>query len=934
MLTVSNDYKTAIVAPTRQMRAYLRFNNATNLRGCDGLISIDWKANLFDEERPTFGCAVASSVEVKFYTNNLSGISYETSYIDAYIGIVTKDTGTAPSGSIEPDTATVEYMHIGRFFITDVEYDDNIVTATAYDVFYRLSKEYVPTVTRSSSGYAVKDILNDIFTQCSMGYNTISTNYGYVQTVYSGTCREQLGWMTAFMSNYGISLVASRTSNTVYKVVDPLAQWSSGYTSYNITDASIYEGGIDIKPDYTVTSITSGTADAPIVSGSGLGLERENPNITQTKVSSLYTNWNNKSFTPMTVEFRGDPRIEVGDVIKVTHNSTDYRCWVHSIHAIFNGGLSCSLECYGDSEATYQMSTAPTAAKIDSIKTEVGEIIQRINAGDEGYCTKIYDSNGNWTEFLITDQMDYTQATSVWRFNLNGLSHSTSYSGGTYSFALDDQGRIVANRILVGRIQGTGSASYWDFDNDEINLTGSFTMTGGSINITTSSLSQDVIKLTYGSSSSIMRSQGFEVASVGLSPYYKSTLTYDGLTITDNGTTSASIAKDKIWVGTHSGTTPTNAIILDYANGITYQGSSSAIYAKINLDGDGIGRLQLGKGAANKPRVTLDKDALKFYNSSGTEIRSYPATGLNIGDLNMSGTISSTNSSWDLTNDTVSMKGTFTMTGGSIALSSTTADIIKVTATGYGITSIGQGAFTATSSGLSPAMKGILGYNSLVIKEGSSTNRVQLTTSGLVFKDSNGTETMTYPATGLTLPYKNITMNGEETSDLDNCTDSGRYTFTSAAAHNPYSAGGVVDVYKNSSTHYYQLAFSNSTANDDVAYINVRKHNADGFHAWQRIITPAQGVVTLNGNTATSYSTSGTTQTFALDNGLYLVTTSRTNSTSTAQDGVWLVQSHTTSSHLTALLTPSGTTTVSINAGTLTLTTGSNNVRITITKLS
>ena len=215
--------------------------------------------------------------------------------------------------------------------------------------------------------------------------------------------------------------------------------------------------------------------------------------------------------------------------------------------------------------------------------------------------------------------------------------------------------------------------------------------------------------------------------------------------------------------------------------------------------------------------------------------------------------------------------------------------------------------------------------------DSSSNKRVDISISGIAYQNASGTNTATYPSTGY--PWGSLVSNGEETSDLDNCTDSGRYTFTNAAAHTPYSAGGVVDVYKNSS-YMYQLAVSNNSSNDDVAYINIRKHNSSGWHEWQRIITPAQGLVTLNGNQATSYSTSGTTQTYTLDNGLYLVTTSRTNSTSTAQDGVWLVQSHTTSSHLTALLTPSGTTTVSISAGTLTLTTGSTNVRITITKLS
>ena len=741
MLTASADYISAVAAADRQVRAYLRFNNTTNLRGYDGLISIDWYSNLFDEERPSFGCAVASYIEAKFYNNNISGISYETSYVDAYIGVVTKDTGTAPSGSIEPDTATVEYMNLGRFYISEVETDENIVTITAYDVMSKLSKNYVPTVTRSSNGYAIKDICNDIFSQCGTGFTPLTNNYGYVDTVYEGTCREQLGWMCSLMYNNGDTFVASRQVTTGPAHRSLVDSWGD-YSNYTITDNVIYEGGIDIKPNFTINSITSGTADNPIVAGNGVGLERENPNITQAKVTTIYNNLNGKTWTPMTIEFRGDPRLMVGDVVKVTHKGTNYRCYIQHMHTIFNGGMSATIECYGDSEATYQMSTAPTAARIQSVQTEVADIIRSINAGSAGYCTKIFDANGNWTQFLITNQMDYTQATSVWKFDIDGLSHSTSYSGGTYSFALDDQGRIVANRILVGRIQGTGSASYWDFDNDEINLTGSFTMTGGSINITTSSLSQDVIKLTYGSSSSIMRSQGFEVASVGLSPYSKSTMTYSGLTITDNGTTSASIAPSKIWVGTHSGSTLNNVISLDYSSGIKWQKSSSEDYLTVSKDGH---------------------------------------------------------------------------------------DAVTLTLHGYGSNTTGAR----------------ITYSGAVFQDSASTTRISLGQNGLTFYDSNGNETYTYPATGLTI-----------------------------------------------------------------------------------------GTVDLTGNEQHGYASTGT-RTITLATGTYLITSARYNNANATQDGVWVASVYSGgTSHMTALLAPTGGTTASISGGTLTLTTGSVNVRITITKLS
>ena len=537
----SQAYLDAMKATTREIRAYLRFNDSTNLRGCDGLISIDWHSNLFDEPRPTFGCCVSSYIEAKFYDNNISGIAFETAYVNMFIGCVLEDTGTAPIGSIEPDTATVEYVPCGRYYVTNVKHEENIVTITAYDNLYKLNKNYVPTVTKGVNGYAVKDIVNDIYTQCSLGYNAATSNYGYVDTVYEGTCREQLGWMSPFMNSNGVCFAASRVLTTSFAVVDPVVRWNQ-YGYYVIDDTMIYMGGFDHKPDYTISSITSGTEETPIVAGNGVGLARENPNITQALVDSIYSALGAKTFVPMTVNFRGDPIVDVGDFVKVSYKGTDYRCWVHSIHTIFNGGLSSEIECYGDSEATYQMSTSPTSAKIQIVKDMVGEIAEKIDTGDKGYCTKVYDQYGNWVELVISNLQDYTTSESVWLFNDQGIGHKYksgggAYSGGTYTSALDNQGRFHANIIQTGILQGTGSYSYWDFDNDVINLAGTFTMTGGTINIATTSGSFDVITLSYSGGSpavdytTTLSPQGLILTeTVGNDQV---TLFADGLTITD-----------------------------------------------------------------------------------------------------------------------------------------------------------------------------------------------------------------------------------------------------------------------------------------------------------------------------------------------------------------------------------------------------------------
>lgn len=71
--------------------------------------------------------------------------------------------------------------------------------------------------------------------------------------------------------------------------------------------------------------------------------------------------------------------------------------------------------------------------------------------GNLGGYVILHDSNndGKPDEILIMDTEDINTATNVWRFNQNGLGHSTSYDG-NYALALTRDGQIVADRVTTG----------------------------------------------------------------------------------------------------------------------------------------------------------------------------------------------------------------------------------------------------------------------------------------------------------------------------------------------------------------------------------------------------------------------------------------------------------------------------------------------------
>lgn len=609
MRSFSNDFYTAITAPDREIRGYLKFNNdATKLlRGVDGLISATHHAKVADQERPMFGCCCSSYCEAEFFNEGIAnlGISLANSYFDLYLGVVIEDTGTAPAGSIEDDTATVEYIFMGRFIISEIQRGKASTKVTAYDEFGKLNVDYVPTVTKGPSGYAVADIVGDIKTQCGfMDSTTPSADMGYVDEIYAGTCRQVLGWVLNVSYRPGCNVAMSSATATGISVLRLSSAWAYKDASEHLIDDSVtYLDGLDSGDTFSITSVSTGTEDNPVVVGSGTGLVGENPYYDSTMATNLLTSLSGISFKPMKLEYRGNPALVIGDVMKVTADGENTYCYVQGLVTTFNGGLKQTIECYGDSEYHYEMSTSPTEAKIKVVSTTLQEMQERIETAKGGIITEIYDADGHHTETIIANSMDLSTATSVWRFNINGMGHANSYQGGTYNILLDDQGRLNASMILTGIIADVAGKNSWDLD------TGALTITDGSINITTSNDSDDIIQFngTSGSTtfSSIMQPKGFTL-----------TRTTDGTPKTGNAITIEAYSGNA-WItcekDTYSVLDPSQITQIDKAE---YGHNGIAIYRKETAD------------TIAKARAGLTKDSLIFKDSGGNTTATYPSTGL------------------------------------------------------------------------------------------------------------------------------------------------------------------------------------------------------------------------------------------------------------------------------------------------------------------
>ena len=93
-------------------------------------------------------------------------------------------------------------------------------------------------------------------------------------------------------------------------------------------------------------------------------------------------------------------------------------------------------------------------AKVSEMSEAIQHATELITGGLGGYIVFTLNADGQPTEMLILDTPDVNTAVNVWRFNQNGLGHSSNGYAGPYDLALTADGKINASMILAGILSG------------------------------------------------------------------------------------------------------------------------------------------------------------------------------------------------------------------------------------------------------------------------------------------------------------------------------------------------------------------------------------------------------------------------------------------------------------------------------------------------
>lgn len=223
-----------------------------------------------------------------------------------------------------------------------------------------------------------------------------------------------------------------------------------------ITRGLQYQNGLEktTVDNVVITALTTGMADNVITAGAGRGLSFANPFITQDIANTLLERITGFTYTPVQLKWRGNPAVEVGDIVAVEDKTGSCIVPVTGQKIVLTGGLYTEITAAALPEVETVMPATPTETKLQRMYAGLAAALQaatkKLTGTAGGYFHIETDESGHPTGWIISDTPTITPYTKLWRFNSAGLAWSGN-GGATYSnIAITMDGQISANAVTVG----------------------------------------------------------------------------------------------------------------------------------------------------------------------------------------------------------------------------------------------------------------------------------------------------------------------------------------------------------------------------------------------------------------------------------------------------------------------------------------------------
>ena len=449
----------------------------------DGLQSLSVTQVLNGDEDATVGSVGSSSYSATF-NNPSSTFNYRDKIAFIESGVLLAD-------------GTYYYTPCGYFATEKPETDDDgkTLTVTGYDEIDKMGGKWTPSITVTDTT-TLKDVVENIASMHGLSVTYVDTA---AQTALKNhvigvaTAAELTEQSERDVLGYCVGCAGmSARVNTVGKLY---ISWffSPGSTyDYTVTADVQWENGFKKSAESAVKieAVTAGEDEDVYTKGTGVPLSFANPLITHAEIDAIYTRYNGRAWYPSTCTWRGDPCIEVGDIITVKDkNSKSYTVYVAQQELDLSGGLQSTI--ISPNLDTTEMSFDSVSA---SVKLELSKVQNSMEAAIKAATNAINGANGGYYRILDLDKDGNPDGWECFATNgLQGVKCTyggigcTTDGGKTYTNAMTGAG-INATAITTGIITGGTNGFSFNLESGHIEAS-DINITGGDINLDGGTLS-------------------------------------------------------------------------------------------------------------------------------------------------------------------------------------------------------------------------------------------------------------------------------------------------------------------------------------------------------------------------------------------------------------------------------------------------------------
>lgn len=362
----------------------------------------------------------------------------------------------------------VAYIPIGYFNITEAatENDWQTVTVKGYDFAQSWTEKF------SAAGATASALLGDF---CNSKHIVLLPGTGVSARLSARTVTpEELAILQSLSEREAVAALAglvgcnarmNAENKLSVRFFDALP--ASVPTAQTIPPALQWQGGFKKTSDavFQLAAVTSNdnenTEDGKSYpSGNGTGVFFSNPIIKRSDINAIpgYS-WMKsgnqpRTYQPCEVEWRGDPRVECGDVMQASYKNADYTVLVARQEIDLTGGFSQRITCpAGDGEISFDTLDRETRRALNrqytALEAALAAATQAINGAEGGY-VEINDTDGDGNPDEILIKADEGGTGGIIRMNKAGIGFSTN--GGYNYVTTIGFGGIAAENIVSGKI--------------------------------------------------------------------------------------------------------------------------------------------------------------------------------------------------------------------------------------------------------------------------------------------------------------------------------------------------------------------------------------------------------------------------------------------------------------------------------------------------